>query len=382
MAANLTNEKDNIDKVKFFMEECNRMGIKVMGPDVNESFSDFTPNRDGGIRFGLAGIKGVGEAAVENLVREREEQGVFNSIWDFSSRISQRGINRKTLESLAAAGAFDTFNNEGIHRANFFADGENNLIDKMVKFAGAKAAQTNTAQTSLFGSMGFSEEVAVPKIPVLEELPLMEVLKREYEVVGFYISGHPLDPFKRDINTFCTCTCAEVESAKGREIRFAGMITSRIQKIAKNGNPYCRFTIMDYSGQFEIALFGKDYLKFEQYGREGNFIFVRGEYRPRFGSQTEFMFNPMDMMLLSEVREKFMKGLELRLNMADIPKIDLQVLQDCLKRFQGKQSLRIKIRSEEDQMETEGVSRVFSVNPSEDFFQALKKELGLEVVLV
>jgi DNA polymerase-3 subunit alpha len=382
MAANLTNEKDNIDKVKFFMEECNRMGIKVMGPDVNESFSDFTPNRDGGIRFGLAGIKGVGEAAVENLVREREEQGVFNSIWEFSSRTSQRGINRKTLESLAAAGAFDTFSNEGIHRANFFADGENNLIDKMVKFAWAKAAQTNTAQTSLFGSMGFSEEVAVPKIPVLEELPLMEVLKREYEVVGFYISGHPLDPFKRDINTFCTCTCAEVESAKGREIRFAGMVTSRIQKIAKNGNPYCRFTIMDYSGQFEIALFGKDYLKFEQYGREGNFIFVRGEYRPRFGSQTDFMFNPMDMMLLSEIREKFMKGLELRLNMADIPKINLQALQDCLKRFQGKQSLRIKIRSEEDQMETEGVSRIFSVNPSEDFFKALKNELGLEVVLV
>ncbi len=382
MAANLTNEKDNIDKVKFFMEECNRMGIKVMGPDVNESFSDFTPNREGGIRFGLAGIKGVGEAAVENLVREREENGIFNTIWEFSSRTSQRGINRKTLESLAAAGAFDTFSNEGIHRANFFADGENNLIDKMVKFAGAKAAQTNTAQTSLFGSVGFSEEVAVPKIPLLEELPLMEVLKREYEVVGFYISGHPLDPFKRDINTFCTCTCAEVESAKGREIRFAGMVTSRIQKIAKNGNPYCRFTIMDYSGQFEIALFGKDYLKFEQYGREGNFIFVRGEYRPRFGSQTDFMFNPMDMMLLSEIREKFMKGLELRLNMADIPKINLQALQDCLKRFQGKQSLRIKIRSEEDQMETEGVSRIFSVNPSEDFFKALKNEVGLEVVLV
>ena len=381
MAANLTNEKDNIDKVKFFMEECNRMGIKVLGPEVNESFSDFTPNKASEIRFGLAGVKGVGEAAVESLVKEREENGPFASIWDFVDRTNQKGLNRKTLESLAAAGAFDGFKKDGINRAHFFAEGELNLIDKMLKYASAKANHQNTAQTSLFGSLGMSEGVAVPKIPAMEELTLMEALKREYDVVGFYISGHPLDPFRRDIQKFCNIGCTEVDDARSRELRFAGLVTARIQKIAKNGNPYCRFTVMDYSGQFEIALFGKDYLKFEQYGREGNMIFIRGENRPRFGSQTEFMFNPMEMMLLSEVRDKFMKGLEMRLRLEDISSLPMQQLQNCLKNHPGRQSFRIKILSETDRMEAEGISRSFSIQPSEEFFEEMSR-LGLEVDLV
>ena len=381
MAANLTNEKDNIDKVKFFMEECSRMGLKVLGPDVNESFADFTPNQGGSIRFGLAGIKGVGEAAVEALVKDREENGAFTSIWNFSERSVQRGVNRRTIESLAAAGAFDSFRKDGINRSHFFSEGENNLIDKMLKFAGAKSAQVNTSQTSLFGSMGFAEMVSIPRINPMEELAPMDLLQREHEVVGFYISGHPLDPYRRDIEKFCTMSCAEVDAARNREIRFAGMVSNRIQKIAKNGNPYCRFTMLDYRGQFEIALFGKDYLKFEQYGREGNLIFVRGENRLRYGSQTEFMFNPIEMMLLSEVREKYIKGIELKISLADTGSIDPHALLDCLKRHPGKYPLKLRIFSDEEKMETEGIARNFPVNPDEAFFGEMLK-LGLQPELI
>lgn len=381
MAANLTNEKDNIDKVKFFMEECNRMGIKVLGPDVNESFADFTPNKEGQIRFGLAGIKGVGEAAVEGLVKEREENGPFKSIWDFAERISQRSINKKTLESLAAAGSFDCFKGDGVNRSHFFGEGDENLIDKMVRYGNAKNSQTHSAQTSLFGSAGFSEQISIPKLPVMEELSLMEALKREYDVVGFYISGHPLDPYRRDLDAFCTATCAEVESKKGKEIRFGGMVTSRIQKIAKNGNPYCRFTVLDYSGSFEIALFGKDYVKYEGYGREGNFLFIRGEYRPRYGSETDFMFNVNDILLLSEVREKFLKGLEIRIPVEQVGTLNLDALDSVMSRFPGKQNLRFRFIDPAEPMEADAVSRR-QVDPSDDFCRAMKEEVGLEVNFV
>lgn len=385
MAANLTNEKDNIDKVKFFMEECNRMGIKVLGPDVNESFADFTPNREGQIRFGLAGIKGVGEAAVEGMVKEREENGPFATIWDFAERISNRSINKKTLESLAAAGAFDCFRESGVHRALFFADADNNLIEKMIRFGSAKSSQVQSAQTSLFGSAGFSEKIQEPKLPLMEEMPPMEALQKEHDVVGFYISGHPLDPFKRDLESFTTSTCAEVENKpKNREIRFGGMVSNRIQKIAKNGNPYCRFTVSDFSGSFEIALFGRDYVKFEGFGKEGQRIFVKGEFRPRFGSETEFMFNVMDMLLLEEVREKYLKGLEVKVTMEELEHLNLNALEAVLKRFSngGKQNLRFRFVDAAEEMEANAFSRLFRVVPTDEFLIAMKEEVGLEVSLV
>ncbi len=382
MAANLTNEKDNIDKVKFFMEESNRMGLKVLGPDVNESFADFTPNSGGQIRFGLAGVKGVGEAAVEGLVKEREENGPYTSIWDLAGRLASRSINKRTLESLAAAGAFDCFRKDGVHRGHFFALGEDNILEKMIRYGNALAGQVQTAQTSLFGSMGFSEQVVVPKIPVVSEPVPMEALRREYEVVGFYISGHPLDPFRRDLKAFCTVTCAEVENQRGREIRFAGMVTQRVQKIAKNGNPYCRFTLMDYSGTYEIALFGRDYLNYEAYGREGQFVFVRGEFRPRFGKESEFMFNVLGMMLLEEVRDKFLKGLEIRLTPGQLESLDIAALHAVIQRFPGSQKLKFRFSDASEPMEAEAGLRRGGVNPGEDFLEALTRETGLEAIFV
>jgi len=382
MAANLTNEKANIDKVKYYMEECNRMGIKVLGPDVNESFADFTPNKEGQIRFGLAGIKGVGEAAVEGLVKDRLEKGIYAGIWQFAERVSQRAINKKTLESLAAAGAFDRFTEGGLHRGHFFIEGEDNMVEKMIRFGNAKASQTNSAQTSLFGSSGFSAQVAEPKIPVVAELIPMIALQMEHDVVGFYISGHPLDPFKKDIETFCTVTTADIDGKPGRELRFAGMVTSRIQKIAKNGNPYCRFSITDYSGLYEIALFGKDYQKYESFGKEGQFIFVKGEFRPRFGNENEFMFNVLDMILLEEVRGKFLKGLEVKIPIEQLESLNLDLLESILKKYQGKQSIRFRFIDQSESIEADAFSRKMMVNPSDDFLKAMKEEVGLEVGLM
>ena len=385
MAANLTNERANIEKVKFYMEECNRMGIKVLGPDVNESFADFTPNKEGQIRFGLAGIKGVGEAAVEGLVKDREEKEAFKNIWDFAERVSQRSINKKTLESLAAAGAFDGFKLEGenrIHRGHFFAEGDDNLIEKMIRYGNAKSSQTNSAQTSLFGSSGFSEKVSEPKIPLIPEMIAMVALSKEHDVVGFYISGHPLDPFKKDIQTFCTVQCADIEAKPGREIRFAGMVSNRIQKIAKNGNPYCRYSVMDYSGTYEIALFGKDYQKYESFGKEGQFIFVKGEFRPRYGNENEFMFNVTDMMLLEEVRAKFLKGLVAKIPINLLDSLNINALETVMKKHPGKQTLRFTFIDQGEEMEANAVSRKILVNPSDEFLEEMEREVGVTVGLI
>lgn len=357
------------------------MGLKVLGPDVNESFADFTPNKAGQIRFGLAGIKGVGESAVEGLVKEREEKGPFSTIWDFAERVSQRSINKKTLESLAAAGAFDGFREDNLHRGHFFTEGPDNLIEKMIRFGNAKATQTNTSQTSLFGSMGFSEQISVPKIMVLPEMIPMEALQKEYDVVGFYISGHPLDAFKKDIDTFCNTTCNDLTPIRGKDFQFAGMVTNRIQKIGKNGNPYCRFTIVDYSGQYEIALFGKDYQKFESFGKEGQFIFIKGEFRPRYGSETELMFNIQEMILLEEVRSKFLKGLEIKIHVEQLETINLDALEAVMKRFPGGQKIRFQFIDSEEEIQADAYSRKMLVEPSNEFLDAMQKETGLEVLL-
>ena len=213
MAAVLTHSQSNLENVTFFIEECSNLGIKVLGPHVNESGIYFAVNKDGEIRFGLGAIKGAGDSAVEAIIQEREANGLFADIFDFAKRLTQRCVNKKTFECLALSGAFDCFT--GVHRRQyvFAKDGEVNLLEKAIKYAAKTQQDEQSAQVSLFGG---SSGIAMPKpkIDYVEPFTEIEKLNLEKEVVGIYISGHPLDNFKFEMNAFCKTTCGQLVNLK------------------------------------------------------------------------------------------------------------------------------------------------------------------------
>jgi DNA polymerase III subunit alpha len=226
MASVLSNNMNDIKQVSFFMEECKRMGLKVLGPDINESSYRFTVNKTGEIRFGLGAIKGVGEGAVESIVHERKTNGAFVNVFDLTSRVDLRQANKKTLEALALAGAFDSF--KEFHRAQYFAqENETTLLEKAIRYGNMIQENKNSAQVSLFGE-ATNIAVALPRIPQCDEWGLMEKLSKEKEVVGIYISEHPLDSFKLTIEYCCSASLAdlkEMEKIKGAELKLAGMVS-------------------------------------------------------------------------------------------------------------------------------------------------------------
>ncbi|RME12772.1 MAG: DNA polymerase III subunit alpha, partial [Bacteroidetes bacterium] len=227
MASVLSNNKDNISDLTKFLRECKRMGLKVLGPDINESVSDFTVNQQGQIRFGLSALKGVGEGPVEEILAEREKNGPFLSIFDFVKRLNTKAANKKVMESLVLGGAFDGF--ENIHRAQFFAPSGkyDSFIEHILKFGAEYQHQKSTAATSLFGDID-AFEIPEPEIPNVEPWPLIQLLEKEKEVTGIYISGHPLDDYQVEVERFATCALEEIDTRKGQAVKLAGIV-SKVQ---------------------------------------------------------------------------------------------------------------------------------------------------------
>ena len=262
MAAVLTNNMGDIKKVTFFIEEARKQGVPVLGPDVNESLLKFNVNQEGAIRFGMGAVKGAGELAVESMVQEREKAGEYSDIFDFAKRVNLRTVNKKTFESLAQAGAFDGF---GKHRRLYLdaPSGDQNLIEKSMRVGQQHAAAKESAQHSLFGAGAFGAVAApMPKIHEMEPWSKTEQLRREKEVVGFYLSGHPLDSYKLELDAYCTCGLEKVEEIKNKEMAVAGLITNVLFKTTKTGQPFCTFTLEDYETSINPALFRDDYTKF------------------------------------------------------------------------------------------------------------------------
>src|SRR6185295_8096093 len=249
----------------FFMEECKRMGLKVLGPDINESLKGFAVNKNGEIRFGLGGLKGVGEAAVESIIEERSRKGSFSSIFDFIKRINQRTVNKKTLESLAYAGAFDCY--PEYHRAQYFfmPDGDTSTgLEKIVRFGNIYQTQITGNSNTLFGDLPAVMDIQTPKIPDCPRWPLITQLDHEKEVTGMFLSGHPLDHHKFEMRHYGITRIADFNEFKadvkaqpnpGRPFRLMGLVSDAQHKIAKNGNKYGNFIVEDYSGKTEITLF-------------------------------------------------------------------------------------------------------------------------------
>ncbi len=376
MAAVLTHNQSNIEKVTFFMEECRNQGIKVLGPHVNESGIFFKVNKAGEIRFGLGAIKGTGESAVSEIIRERDENGLYKDIFDFSMRVNLRAVNKKTFEALAMSGAFDCF--EGVHRRQYIAndEGEASLIEKAIKYANKMQLEAESAQSSLFGGES-GMAIPAPKITPVEPYGKIEMLNIEKEVVGLYITGHPLDQYKFEIQHLCNTSVKQLKDldtlkSKGR-ITVGGVVTAVSHRITKTGKPYGVMTLEDYDDSMEFFLFSDKYVNFKQYLETGWFLYLKGTVKPRWKRENEFEFSIDDMELLGEVREKMTKGIELRMHLNDVSPSFVDELTNLTEENPGNCLLRLNILSDFEgaPVQLDLLSRKARINPTNELMDKL-----------
>jgi DNA polymerase-3 subunit alpha len=324
MAAVLSNNMSDIKQVSFFMEECKRMGLQVLGPDVNESFYKFTVNDDYAVRFGMGAIKGVGSGAVATIV-ERRKDGKYKSIFDLTKRIDLRAANKKALENLALAGGFDSFGDTT--RAQYFHDDGDGITfyEKAIRYGSKFQENENSSQVSLFGDAS-EVQIAEPVVPPCEDWSTMEKLSREKEVVGIYISGHPLDDFRFEIKYFCNArldALRNMEQYVGKNLTFAGIVSNFQRRTAKNGKDWAIFTLEGFEESFEFKIFGEEYLKFYHFLYNNQFVFIKllikeGWVNQDTGKKSEPRMQFVEVKQLQDVLATFAKKLILYLNINDL----------------------------------------------------------------
>jgi DNA polymerase-3 subunit alpha len=381
MAAVLTHSQSNLENVTFFIEECRNLGIKVLGPHVNESGVYFEVNKQGEIRFGLGAIKGAGDAAVEAIIQDRDTKGPYADIFDFAKRLSQRSVNKKTFECLALSGAFDCW--KDLHRRQYVyaREGDISLVEKAIKFATRTQQDEQSAQASLFGGTS-GTAMPKPRIEPVEPFSEIEKLNLEKEVVGIYISGHPLDHFRFEMETFCTAACnqlVELEPMLGRELKIGGIVTTVEHRTTKTGKPFGKFSIEDYTGNTGFTLFGEDYLKFKNFMSPGWFLFIEGTVIKNTWGQMNIEFKIRNIDLLNEIGSKRTKGITLNLNTEEITKDFIGKIEDLGKQHSGKTSLYVKLRSNVEDITTEPILiRNIQVTPATEFIKKVEKVLGVE----
>lgn len=354
MAANLSRNLNHITEITKFMQECKRMKLNVLGPDINESYVKFTVNKKGDIRFGLAAIKGVGESAVNDIISARQKGGDFTDIYDFAERVNLQSVNKRNLEALAMAGAFDSFGD--IRRSQFFAgDTENdttNFIEKLIRYGNKIQQDSTSLQPSLFGDIPGHHTVKKPDIPPVAEWPQIILLDKEKSLIGIYLTAHPLDDYKIEIENFCTRGLGlkdlheQLEKLKDREITFAGIVTEASEGFSKNGKPYSKMTLSDYTDSYQFFFFHQDYVEFGKFCKPGLFIMLKGKVQKRYNSET-LEFKVSQMELLSEVRKNHVKSFTLQLPLGTIDEQIIHELDTIMKRDKGSAILRFMIFDED-----------------------------------
>ena len=373
MASVLSNNMNDIKQVSFFMEECRRMGVPVLGPDVNESSFTFAVNNAGAIRFGLGAVKGLGSAPVDAIVAERKN-GPFTSIFDMTKRVSLRVCNKRAFESLAYAGGFDSF--PGVHRAQYFAidPSGRSFLENAVRYGASFQEQENSAQASMFGeSTGTS--MPEPQVPRCEEWPAIYKLNREKEVVGIFISGHPLDDFKIEIDSFCTGNISmlnDLSQYMGRDILIAAIVTNAEHRFTKHGDGFGTLTVEDYQDAFRLNLFKENYLKFKHFMEPGTFITMKGRIEvPRYRQQAEFVVHSID--LLQDLREKRTKSLHLKFSSKEVDHLMIDKLNELFNQNQGNCQLHFTVFDPIEGYEVNLPSRSVKIQPSSNLFKELAK---------
>ncbi len=376
MAAVLSNNMSDIKTITFFMEECKRMGLKVLPPDVNESFYKFTVNKEGAIRFGMGAVKGVGGNAVATIVENRKE-GKYKSVFDLAKRIDLRSANKKAFENLALAGGFDSF---GAHRAQYLHDTGDGVmfIEKVLKYAAKYQATENSAQVSLFGD---SSEVQIPEpdIPQCEDWGTMKKLKLEKEVVGVYISGHPLDDFKPEMNYFCNVKVADFNNLDkyiNRELSFGGIVTDVQHRESKKGKGWALFTLEDFEDHHEFRIFGEEYLKYRHFLVPNSFIYIKVFVRDGWinrdtGKKSDPRIQYNSMQMLHDVMDTLSKKLTLHLPIKKLQKSQIKQLKELFKTHKGDKQVYFTVYEPNDKIKLTMAAKKQKVTISKELLEEM-----------
>ena len=379
MAAVLSNNMNDIKQVSFFMEECKRMSISVLGPDVNESYYKFTVNDKNAIRFGMGAVKGVGSGAVNSIIEGRQEKK-YNSIFDLTKNIDLRAANKKAFDSLVYAGGFDSF--KGVHRAQYLHDNGDGItfIEKALKFGSKFQENKNSAQVSLFEN---SSEVQLnePVIPDCTNWTTLDQLRQEKEVVGIYISGHPLDDFRLPMVHFCNASLDALQNLDqliNKELRIGGIVGEVEHRVSKNGKGWARFTLEDYKDSYDFRIFGEEYLKFKHFLFENNFIhlriIVKEGWRDRDTGKTgDPRINFLSFQQLQDTLSKNAEKLTLQLDINDFDDEKVDQLKKIFKKHKGKQKLEISFFENNEKIKLTMPSENHKISINEDLISSIEK---------
>ncbi|MBC7776774.1 MAG: DNA polymerase III subunit alpha [Phycisphaerae bacterium] len=366
MAAVLTHSQSNIEKITFFLEECKRMGLAVKSPDVNESSVNFSVNKKGDIRYGMGAVKGVGEAAVEVMIAERKKGGPFKDIYDFMRRVSLRVVNKRVMESLNAAGAFDGF---GVFRSAM-----ESTIEDLILYG--SNYQSKASEKTLFTeTKDEAAEIQEPTLPKISEWNLLQRLQKERDVVGIYLSGHPLDDFRYEWENFAT-PLANVDNFKGRKVSVAGFVLKAEHRISQKGTGWGRFTLQDYTGSLEITMFSESYAKFKSFFEEGTTVYVEGEYKQRYNSD-EMEFKVLNVRLLETIGEEKTQSVTLKIPIERISTDLIEQIEKLCTVHKGKHTLRMELIDYQNKEKLPFTSMGKKVTVGNEFIAAMEV-LGVE----
>ncbi|MGZ3917371.1 MAG: DNA polymerase III subunit alpha [Flavisolibacter sp.] len=381
------NHANAIEKLTFFMEECKRMGIKVLGPDINESQKGFAVNEAGEIRFGLGGLKGVGDNAIENIITERKKNNPYKDPFDFIKRVNQRAVNKRTLESLIYAGAFDTFSQ--LHRAQYFniPEGETQTgLEKITRFGSVVQAQTVNTSNTLFGDLPAVLDIKPPQIPNCPPWSLTEQLDKEKEVTGIYLSGHPLDHYKFEIEHYGITTVqdfnevkdSQILASQGKTYKLLCLVAAANHRISRQGNKFGSFVLEDYSGKTEIVLFGDDYVRYNAYLQNGHAVMIVGGFRQR-QYKPEFEYRINSIVLAENVKRQQTKQIQLEVDVRNVQADMIDFLEENIKKYPGKSSLRVIVSEPKTNWKASLVTLNTGVEMNNDLISFLQNKPEIEV---
>ncbi|HKG69484.1 MAG TPA: DNA polymerase III subunit alpha [Segetibacter sp.] len=390
MAAVL-NHAGSIEKITFFMEECKRMGLLVLGPDINESQRGFAVNKKGEIRFGMMGLKGVGENAIDCILEERAKRGPFSSIFDLVKRVNLRAVTKKSLESLAYSGAFDCF--KEYHRAQYFLNKETNVcgFDIIINFGNKYHAQAQSSSHSLFGDM-ICMDIPTPQLPRVEPWPLTELLDYEKEVTGMFMSGHPLDHFRFELRHYNFTPINEFNEVKeapkllpniNKTFRLAGLVTDAQHRVTKTGRNFGSFCIEDFTGKTELMLWSDDYVKFKNYLEKGRNIVVTGCFKMRYNSN-EYEFKVHSVNMLEITKQNFTKQLIMDLPVKAVTRDFINFIDKNVKDYPGKSSLKFNIHEPKENLKLSlhSFEKGFTMNEEMVHFLEENKDVEVRVEVI
>ncbi len=394
MAANLTRNKDDITEVGKFMDECKNLGMNVLGPDVNESDLTFTVNNEGNIRFGLGGVKGVGEGAVEAIVNERKANGKFKSMFDLVERVNLTACNKRAMESLALSGAFDSF--ADVKREQLFTENSKGeqVLESILRYGNKFQTDSAMAHNSLFGGMD-SVEITKPEIPYAPEWSPLERLNKERDLIGMYLSAHPLDEYEFEINHICNTTTVDLKDLsvlQGKPLKIGGMVTNFRHGTSKAGNPYGIFTLEDYAGAFEFPLFGKNYIEFGKYmikdlylyinaivqERGADFKFKKPETNPDAPKELELKIQKIEVF--NDIKDKLVNTLTLTIRLQQLTADFATELNDLVLNNKGNVNLYINVVDELSPNKVKLFSRQHRFQMNKEIYHALRKAEADEIL--